>query len=78
MYENVNHLNLYFQITFPNLPVTNQKVWEYLLDEKRHNWRIVRLKTIEMDMPGQFMIVAEDDTVKTFFDVFFASIKIFH
>ncbi|VDN93928.1 unnamed protein product [Brugia pahangi] len=50
------------KITFPNLPVTNQKVWEYLLDEKRHNWRIVRLKTIEMDMPGQFMIVAEDDT----------------
>lgn len=53
-------------MTFSNLPVTNQKVWEYLLDEKRNNWRIVRLKTIEMNMPGQFMIVTEDDTVKTF------------
>ncbi|CAG9533303.1 unnamed protein product [Cercopithifilaria johnstoni] len=50
------------KMTFPNLPVTNQKVWEYLLDERRNNWRIVRLKTIEMDMPGQFMIVTEDDT----------------
>uniref|UniRef100_A0A1I7VHB3 Non-specific serine/threonine protein kinase n=1 Tax=Loa loa TaxID=7209 RepID=A0A1I7VHB3_LOALO len=50
------------KITFPNLPVTNQKVWEYLLDEKRHNWRIVRLRTNEMDMPGQFMIVTENDT----------------
>uniref|UniRef100_A0A158Q8J8 Gamma-tubulin complex component n=1 Tax=Elaeophora elaphi TaxID=1147741 RepID=A0A158Q8J8_9BILA len=50
------------KMTFPNLPVTNQKVWEYLLDEKHNNWRIVRLKTMEMDMPGQFMIVTEDDT----------------
>ncbi|KAM3715693.1 KICSTOR complex protein, partial [Dirofilaria immitis] len=49
------------RMTFPNLPITNQKVWEYLLDEKRNNWRIVRLKTTEVDMPGQFMIVAEDD-----------------
>ncbi|VDO44724.1 unnamed protein product [Onchocerca flexuosa] len=49
------------KMTFPNLPVTNQKVWEYLLDEKRNNWRIVRLKTVEMDMPGQFMIITEGD-----------------
>uniref|UniRef100_A0A915Q6J3 Protein SZT2 n=1 Tax=Setaria digitata TaxID=48799 RepID=A0A915Q6J3_9BILA len=49
------------QMTFPNLPVTNQKVWEYMLDEKRDNWRVVRLKTVEMDIPGQFMIVTEDD-----------------
>ncbi|VDK83157.1 unnamed protein product [Onchocerca ochengi] len=48
-------------MSFPNLPVTNQKVWEYLLDEKRNNWRIVRLKTVEIEMPGQFMIITEVD-----------------
>lgn len=74
MQEGVDLVRFFhFQMTFSNLPVTNQKVWEYLLDEKRNNWRIVRLKTIEMDVLGQFMIVTEDDTVKTSLKFFLLS-----
>lgn len=51
---------IFFQIEFLNLPIAGQNVWEYLLDDKRNNWRVVRLKPIGMYMPGQFMIVSED------------------
>lgn len=48
---------------FADLPVPSLRVWEHLLDEKRSDWRIVRLKPVNINAPGQFMIVSEDHKV---------------
>ncbi|VDM96212.1 unnamed protein product [Thelazia callipaeda] len=48
------------KMVFPDLPVTNQKIWEFMLSDKRR-WRVVRLKTQGISTAGQFMIVFEED-----------------
>lgn len=55
-----------FQLILPNLPISTKIVWEYLLNDKENSWRVVRLKSSDLTMPRQYMIVSEETKVYIF------------